>query len=399
MLLAVRSPAYVASEWCRRELDTFADLIAAGERRSIFVVELDPDYETAHLPSLLADLKRAHFWVRDRKTGAARALGDPLPSGEYYCAVDDLVQDLVAELKQMKTARPRSATAVPLALNGAVFLADVTDDLDEQRSNIKRYLDQAGIAVLPKNSFSLHPEAFRQTVREGLAEADVFVQLLSDIPGKRPPDLPEGYVKCQLELARSLDRPILQWRSPTLDMATVQDNAQRALLDAPTVLAEGIEDFKREIRHRLEDRRTAPPRPLFADPFILVDRYSTDKPLAEQLCDILSRYDAGTMEPEDDHDPAKFREDLQNKLEECNALILIYGATPKSWVDEHLRVLQKMLTRRSRPLRGWAIVEGPPDPKDRLSVRLPRMRVIDCRAGIQEAEVKRFLESLGGGAA
>ena len=139
---------------------------------------------------------------------------------------------------------------------------------------------------------------------EGLAAADLFVQLLSDIPGKRPPDLPEGYAQCQLQLALSAGKHVLQWRSPTLDVSKVRDSAQLALLDAPSVRAEGIEDFKREIRRRLDDRLKPPPRPVSADTFVFVDMDLPDRPLAEQLCDILTQHGAGFQMPTEDRDRA-----------------------------------------------------------------------------------------------
>jgi len=395
MLLVVLSPGYIASDWCRRELETFAGLISEDQGRRMFVVELDR-LDEAERPHHLADLKRSRFWVANQISGTPRPLGHPFLDSEYYSAVDDLIREIVTELKGLKSAEPRSGGPTSLASSGAVFLAEVTDDLEEQRNNVKRYLDQAGIAVLRRNGGSLHPDAFRQAVTEGLAEADLFVQLLSAIPGKRPPDLPEGYAKCQMQLAVSLGKPVLQWRNPALDIAAVQDAAQRVLLDGATVRAEGIEDFKREIRRRLDERQKEPLRQAPTDAFVFVDMDSTtDRPLAEQLCDILGRYDAGYMLPTDDQDPRKFRKDLRDKLLSCNALILIYGATTRSWVDGHLKELQKMLALRP-PLRGLAIVEGPPDSKDRLSIMLPKMKVINCRGGVKETEVRRFLETLEG---
>jgi hypothetical protein len=396
MLLLVLSPGYIASTWCQRELETFAGFIAKGQARRVFVVELDP-VDEADVPSALADLKRSRFWTADRISGTPHPLGNPVPDSEYYGAVDDLIREVVVELKQLKHAGPRPATAPQSRANGSVFLAEVTDDLDEQCNNLKRYLDQADIAVLPKNGCSLHPNAFRQMVTEGLADADLFVQLLSAVAGKRPPDLPEGYVKCQLQLAVSLGKPVLQWRSPALDMAAVHDDAQRELLDAATVRAEGIEDFKREIKRRLDDSRDTPRAPVATDAFVFVDMDSTDRPLAEEVCDILVRYGAGFQLP--DKDSRNFRKDLQQKLVECDALILIYSATTRSWVEGHQRELLKMLTRRPHPLRGKAFVVGPPDPGGRLSINLPGMQTIDCRGGVREAEVKRFLDTLDSRAA
>jgi TIR domain len=303
-LLVVLSKGYLESPWCRRELETFAEFIEHGQGRSIFVAELAP-FNDADLPRPLRDRKRSRFYTLDEKTRTPRILGELDITQEYCNTVDDFVREIADDLQRRRGTKPPATLAASAVTDGAIFLAEVTDDLDEQRNGVKRYLEQAGIAVGP-NHFPFDPEAFRRTVREGLAEADLFVQLLSDIPGKRPPDLPEGRAKCQLELALSLGKPVLQWRSPTVDLAAVQDNAQHALLDAPTVLAEGIEDFKRTIRRRLlEGRRTEPLRPVSADTSVFIDRDKPDKILAEKLCEILSQYDVWIMQPSDDEDPKR----------------------------------------------------------------------------------------------
>src|SRR5438093_1234238 len=85
-------------------------------------------------PLPLADLKFSRFWSLDQKTGTPRLLGDPVPNAEYYGAIDDLTREIVAELKRRKHVEGRSAAASALASNGTVFLAEVTDDLDDQRN-------------------------------------------------------------------------------------------------------------------------------------------------------------------------------------------------------------------------------------------------------------------------
>ena len=42
-----------------------------------------------------------------------------------------------------------------------------------------------------------------------------------------------------------------------------------------------------------------------------------------------------------------------------------------------------------------AIYEGPPpETKDKLNFRLPRMAVLNCRSGLVESELDRFIKSL-----
>ena len=104
MLFVVLSPGYLKSVWCQRELDTFAGLVANGQARSVFVVELEP-HDEAELPRPLADLKRSPFWTKDKKTGNPHRLGELVQDAdEYYSAIDDFVREVVTDLKQPKRA-------------------------------------------------------------------------------------------------------------------------------------------------------------------------------------------------------------------------------------------------------------------------------------------------------
>jgi hypothetical protein len=52
----------------------------------------------------------------------------------------------------------------------------------------------------------------------------------------------------QLQMAESSGKPILQWRIEDLDTGRISDPRHRALLERETVLAVGIEEFKRTIK-------------------------------------------------------------------------------------------------------------------------------------------------------
>ncbi len=248
--------------------------------------------------------------------------------------------------------------------------------------------------MVPAGGYSLEPGAFRAAVTNDIAEADLFVQLLSGISGKRPPDLPEGYTRCQLQLALDAGKPLLQWHNPLLDVYSIEDEEHRDLLQRATVSAEPIEDFKQAIRRRLKEIREPPPVKPHSNAFIFVDMDSADRSLAENLCDILDRHGAGYVLPLETQDPGEYRRDLEDNLSHCDALMVIYGATTTNWVRNHLLECHKALVGRQRPPRGLALVQGPPAPKDRLSVRLPNMEILDCQTGVNEAAIVRFLGGL-----
>ncbi len=396
-LIIVLSPGYVASEWCKREKDTFLNLVKECGGSRVFVVERDM-VEEHERPSELSDLKGFKFWRRDREGKPPRILGSPKPEypadREYYNLVDDLSHELATELRSLKVAAGPTDTAVTETTHPeqpTVFLAQVTDDLETERNNVKRYLKQVGINVLPDTWYRQEPNAFRETAQRDLAACELFVQLLSGVGGRKPPDLPQGYVKLQIGLARTAGIPVLQWRSPALELANVEEEEHRAILDGNTVRAEAIEDFKREIRSRLLEKPAPEPK---LSAFVFVNMETPDRPLAEEVCSVLDAYGADYVLPVESDNPAENRRDLEQNLLTCDGVIVIYGASTVTWVRRQLLECRKILVGRERPLRAFAVIEGPPQEKDRLDLKIHNLQFINCRHGLDEAKLKVFLGSL-----
>ena len=259
---------------------------------------------------------------------------------------------------------------------------------------MKRYLQQAGLRVLPDCWYPRDPGSFQRAATRDLANCDVFVQLLSASVGKRTPDVPDGYSYLQLQMAESSGKPILQWRVEDLDTEKISDARHRALLERETVLAVGIEEFKRTIKEQvLKKKAPAPPKSI--DAFVFVDREAEDSPLAEKVCEALKQYGAGYVLPERRGTAAQIRRELERNLVDCDALIVVYGSSDRGWVDEQLRQCRKAISKRDRPLQAVAVFEGPPETKERLNVNLPKMMTIDCRRGLDEVALNTFLSGLG----
>ncbi len=75
-------------------------------------------------------------------------------------------------------------------------------------------------------------------------------------------------------------------------------------------------------------------------------------------------------------------------------MIIVYGATPAAWARQQLQTLRKVVQHREEPLRGLAIYDGPPPEKDPLDYKLPDMKLLDCREGIDEVTLVQFLTGL-----
>ena len=296
--------------------------------------------------------------------------------------------------------------ASPLYTGRRVFLAETTDDLEEERDGVRAFLDQNGIEVLPAAGVYYPPQAtaFCEAVEKDLRACEAFVQLLSASRGKRPLDVPQGYPNLQWELATGASAgsiPVLQWCSPSLDICAVKDEHLAGLLRSPTVRAESLVDFERAILAAL-----APPK---ADPIALgpslicVNVDNSDRQLAEQIQSILRRLKTefvsiwfGGSSPDN-------RELLERGLRECDGLIVVYGEAKDSWVERQLLECRKSRAYRDRPFAALGIFQGPPPDapgnKPPINVYLDGLENYDCRgaandATVIEREVRAFLDRL-----
>ena len=189
VFLMVLSRGYLASDWCRRELETFA---AEARRRGglgsrVFVVEFD-DVER---PDGLGDLFGYRFWVKDPDSGDLETLGFPrLYDTErerpYFRLLNKLAREMAEALKKHKKAARSSAPPAHVAPTAddrpAVYLAEVTDDLEEARDQLQAHLEQAGFRTLPETPYPRDAAEYDRRAGEDLGRAVLFVQLLGALP-------------------------------------------------------------------------------------------------------------------------------------------------------------------------------------------------------------------------
>ena len=222
-LVVILSPGYLLSSQYL-ELSTFLEHINTDSGR-VFVVEYS---EIEERPSQLNDLRGYRFWSRN-DAGKIRTLAIPQPNPhelEYYNLIEDLGNELVGQLKQLKATT--SQYDIPhIPPRTTVFLAEVTDDLQDQRNQIKRYLEQYNIQIVPDNMY-FFPEnntQLQQAITADLQKSTLFIQLLSQSKPFRPPGMSTPLL--QYEYAKTAKLPILQWCDPQLDLDTITDSTQK----------------------------------------------------------------------------------------------------------------------------------------------------------------------------
>jgi hypothetical protein len=326
------------------------------------------------------------------------------------------MEELMLELQQTQQAQSRatSLSAAPVvsaspptadrtALTGkTVLLAQSTNDLYDERDQVFAYLKQFGVNVLPEGDYLQGGAEFAKAVRADIERADYFVQLLGPYRSNRPTDLkdeavgaePKSYAQFQYAAAVARGLPILQWRRPDLDPATIT-HWDKPLLEGPTVLAMGLQEFMKEIKKTIErssaaaERKTAP-----KTDFLFINADNSDKNLSDQLLKAFeNNQDWMAAGPLFEGSADDITKDLDANLVDCGALLLVYGLADAPWVRAQLRRYSKLERLRDEPPRLKSILFAPPGPKPDISWAGGFTR-IDCEKGFTGNDVQQIVAEL-----
>ncbi len=411
--LMIVSRGYLNSEWCMNEWKEFLRL--AKERTDndladsglpIFLIELDK-VEMSELPDEFGDLIRTRFWT-EQKGGTPRTLGltDP-KEAEYYERLISLSNDLFEELKRLeKTTRASLSASTSLDATDSdaltertVFLAEVTDDLYSRREDVRNSLKQAGFKVLPENLWVYDDlTAFNEAIEKALAQSSIFVQLLSDVVGKRPFRQSFGYPRLQYDRAVPAKKRILQWRDPNLVVSDHVDEDQRRLLEGIHVRAESIEEFKSDVKAELKPRpRTSTPvRTMGKLIYVMAD--NTDRKRADEIFNnpCWDKNTIGHAMLPDKGDPTELRKIFEEYLLNCDGALIIYCGAEATSIYYQVIQCRKILLLREPPIPLIGIYDGPPPPnaaeKTRIYIEFPPFHLLNCRA--DSNALKEFLREL-----
>ena len=415
LLVSVISPRYLRSDWCRRELQTFISAseqsggLCVADRSRVFKVVKTP-IPVEKQPSSLQQMLGYEFFMLDPVTGRPSELtpDDPEIQRQYWSRLDDLAYDICQMLELMEDTRPVTEPT------RSVFLANTTADLQQEHDTLRRDLTLRGFRVLPKNPLPLTAAGLTTSVRDDLAGCDLSIHLVGKHFGIVPEGSTDSISKLQIELAldRSEDDTFTRmvWLPKDLE---ILDQRQITFIDAlrtdprlqgkSDFLECSLESLKTEIRARLEKPEPAPDPepPLLAEGdddelrriYLVYDQRDEDAIM--DLEDYLFDRGFEVLVPNFEGDEAQVRQDHQENLCDCDAVLLYYGAANQPWLRRKLREVQKSAAfGRKTPLLGTAIYVAPPEcpRKNRLKTR--EALVIQGHPTFQPEPLEPFIDWL-----
>jgi hypothetical protein len=366
-------------------------------------------------PPPLENHVRLEFWKPSKHRHTPMSLSPSSDREEFVSLVHSLAADLRDKLMVMRVlpkARavpyrlPNPATGCAdevdhsrLKLGGTarrktILLGQGTDDVEDELEQMRRFLGQFDneVYVLPTTGYPQGGEAFKAAVGADLAQSGLFVQLLGRRAGRKPPDLPEGYTLCQLEAARAAKVPIMQWRHPDLETNALADPFYKEIVIAETVVASGLEAFKRQILEWVREPQERPRVTRSSTVFINAD--DKDMTIAKQVERECLANALTTILPMSGPSSETNRKDLAETLTECDVLVFIYGDTTQDWIRAQLRFFSKVKSKRESEPRLLAICSGPP-PKADIGISFPNAHIINCPDGWNLEPIRKLIQEVG----
>ena len=126
---------------------------------------------------------------------------------------------------------------------GSVLLADTTEDLEAKRNRVRALLEPEGVRVLPEGDYvGLSQAEFDDAIVRDLAQADLFVQLLSPTAGRKGKlELPLPQLQYRHALAAG--KPIVQWAASQPEADEIDDQGHARLFETATLRATHLSEF------------------------------------------------------------------------------------------------------------------------------------------------------------
>ncbi len=196
---------------------------------------------------------------------------DPAPDAEkkYLVKLDDLAQDLVPLLKELKKKKTNGSG---MPSKGSIYLAETTRELSDSRDQIRRELLAQGYQVLPDRPLPLEVNELTSLVSSQLATCRLSLHLIGGHYGMVPENEEKrSVVWLQQELA--VQRPAsgsfhcLLWVPPGTEVAEERQKQYLGHLQEQLrvrndfeLLKTPLEGLKNYMFDKLAERPQPPPR-------------------------------------------------------------------------------------------------------------------------------------------
>ena len=411
LMLSILTPSYLASQWCAKELDGFCSQPhqlfgpRVGDKNRVFKVMPSPHIPSDEHPVSLKGSTGYQFYSMDQMRGTEdrfRRTAQQDSDQRYWLKLDDLARDIAFLLKRMRITVTGELPPPPIdgLAPPVVYLAEVTDDLIEQRDEIKRALEQHNVTVLPEFELLQTATASIATAREALSRAQLSVHLLGQYYGRRPAGEDQSFIHRQyleaLEESKRRGLPRISWLQKDLDFSDTDERQKEfltSLEDDPGVNGEllktGMEELKDIIMSKVAPRSSSLSED---DPFFYISCTPDDSERARRILACLrSENCEGIISPAEGADENALRKHHRANLRRCDVFMILYGRAPEMWVQDMAIEGREIAKRRKKKPMKMYVYDWPPPLKTEIGIALHNLGRWESREEFTCEEVKNLL--------
>ncbi len=418
LMLTILTPSYLASTWCLKELDGFRSQPhpmfgpRVGDKNRVFKVMPSPDVPAEEHPTSLKGSLGYQFYEINRMKMTEerfRRTTQQDPDQRYWLRLDDLARDIANLLKKMRRiVTGEESTSITDGPSGpVVYLAEVTDDLIDQRDEIKRALEQQQVKVLPEVELLQSAPASVEAARLALARAQLSVHLLGQYYGRKPAGEERSFIHLQyleaLEESKRRSLPRLSWLQKDFDFESANERQREFLMfleDDPGAEGELLKTGLEELKDIIMSKVAPPPAvPLEEDPFFYISCTPDDLERARRILACLrSENCQGIISPVEGADEEALRKHHRANLRRCDVLMILYGRATEVWVqDRALEAWEIAKRRKKKPLRMY-VYDWPPPMKSEVGIALHNLGRWESSEEFTCDEVRKLLRAMNGAA-
>jgi hypothetical protein len=422
LLVSILTPRYASSEWCTREVQEFCKsaestggLVVGNKSRVLKVIKLPVDDEGT-LPRVMREALGYSFYEFDEQHVPLEldsAYGEEF-ARKYNLKLAKLAFDVAQLIKTIESpAAPAyhpleaARSAIPKL---AVYLAECSSDRRDAREALESELRFHGYSVFPDIQLLRSEEEYLAAVEGFLARSDLSIHLVGARYGAVPDGVDDKSVTIlQNELAIERHKKVGLRRIISLPEGTRSESApqqafiKRLLADAElqagadlvTGDTEELKEVVRSVLKTLQKPELASPQ-RYGNRLIYLICDEVDRAATLPLRKFLGRHECNVEIPCFEGAAPAVRQNHQQLLGDCDAVILFYGNADESWKRSMENDLKKASAfRGTKPLLASYIYLAEPSTECKTElIELEEPNLINGLHGFSETELMKFVNAL-----
>lgn len=408
LLISIITPRYVKSEWCVKELIEFKKAsdqnigLEINNKSRIFKVIKTPVEIDKHPEDIQGLLGYDFFWI-DEETKRVKEFSKVFGNDNqqhYWSKLDDVAHDIVSLLEDLK-AESKEAKVVKTSDGKKVFLAETSFDQKEERETVKRWLMENNYQVFPDANLPLIIDEYSDEVTSLMSDCELSIHMVGNTYGLVPEGTEKSKTVIQNEIGallsaeKSLKRVI--WSPPGVEGT---DSRQLSFLESIKVnpelqkgadyLIATLEELKFAIQDKMAEKEEKSKAANVegqdiddggpAQVYLICDEADLDSiiPLEDYLFD--QGFDV--IVPAFEGEQSDLREDHQENLKNCDAVMIYFGEGNDLWVRTKVRDLMKISGYgRTKALSNKSILLASPESRTKQRFRSQDIEVVNMLSG------------------